>query len=698
MANGGTIEIDVELTGTKDIREGFSEIGNAGKALTETMGATNEKLGEGLAGVGESVFGIVDSFGELKAGIKNVGQVGSKGLLGLLGPIGMVATAGFALYETFMMISGAAQEAEENQSAMAAAAGDLQSKLEALAEKGVIPATKEMKAFALMNIKAQFAKEKLQFAQEKLYKSFTRLHKATEELRKATANQNKVFKEQHDDLDAMAGATQRLAKAQKNLAKQNEAVSKTYGKFSKEQKEVLEGEEAAEKKYKEMEERSAEFLLGKVKENAEKLKGLVLADLETKKSEDQFKLTSVQIEADTKRALIQAEGNKENAKALLEQNKNLELAIKLVDEKRVANRREVFETQKVISEINEKRKAASEKRVQEAKRIESVRQAQLQKEKQADLKRIAESARIKQLIIESEEDSILKQIKLARHRYDTTKKLAKNNLNQQLIARLAFENEVTAINRQAEQQRLQEERQIEEQRKSFALETLNFNIQQIEDQTQRELLMLQVQYDERLKLAKDNEEQKQELQRRFSIDFLKTLNRETDEMQQKFKDMFANMGKGFAEAAVASMLMGESFKNGIALVLQGLAKQAGVQALMETAKGIAALFLPTGESASHFAAAGAFGTAALAAGAASSALGGGGGGGVGGGGGGGMSPSGSPQTSSMMQREEATSSSMVFNVNFSGAVVYDTKRAAEQALTDRVVKTMRSKRRGAPRI
>jgi hypothetical protein len=698
MANGGTIEIDVELTGTKDIREGFSEIGNAGKALSETMGATNEKLGEGLAGVGESVFGIVDSFGELKAGIKNVGQVGSKGLLGLLGPIGMVATAGFALYETFMMISGAAQEAEENQSAMAAAAGDLQSKLEALAEKGVIPAAKEMKAFALMNSRVQFSKEKLQTAQEKLYKSYSKLHLATEELRKATANQNKVFKEQHDDIDAMSSATQRLAKAQKNLAKQNNAVSKAYDKLSVRQKEVMKGEKETEEIYKGLEERSAEFLLGKVKENAEKLKGLVLADLETKKSEDQFKLTSIQIEADTKRALIQAESNKENAKALLEQNQNLELAIKLVDEKRVANRREVFETQKAIDEINEKRKAASEKRSQEAQRMEAARMARLQKEKQTELKRITEGARIRQLQLEAEEDSTLKQIQLARHRFDTSKKLAGQNLNQQLIARLSFENEVTAINRQAEQQRLQEEKQIEEQRRSFALETLNFEIQQIEDQTQRELLMLQVKHDEELRLAQDNEEQKQELQRRFSIDFLKTLNSETDEMKLKFKEMFADMGKGFAEAAVASMLMGESFKNGIALVLQGLAKQAGVEALMETAKGIAALFINPAGASNHFAAAGAFGAAAVAAGAASSALGGGGGGGSFGGGGGGMSPSGSPQTSSMMQREEATSSSMVFNVNFSGAVVYDTKRAAEQALTDRVIKVMRSNRRGAPRV
>ena len=35
MANGGTIEIDVELTGTKDIRDGLGSIGEAGKKLAE---------------------------------------------------------------------------------------------------------------------------------------------------------------------------------------------------------------------------------------------------------------------------------------------------------------------------------------------------------------------------------------------------------------------------------------------------------------------------------------------------------------------------------------------------------------------------------------------------------------------------------------------------------------------------------------
>ena len=138
MANGGTIEIDVELTGTKDIRDGLGSIGEAGKKLAENMGSTNEKLGEGLGSIGESVFGLVDAFGDLKGSIGQASQSGIMGFTALLGPIGMVVTAGVGLYETFKLISGAAQEAEENASAMAAAAGDLQSKLEALSEKGYI--------------------------------------------------------------------------------------------------------------------------------------------------------------------------------------------------------------------------------------------------------------------------------------------------------------------------------------------------------------------------------------------------------------------------------------------------------------------------------------------------------------------------------------------------------------------------------
>ena len=79
MASGGTIEIDVELNGAQDIKEGLGSIGTAGKSLAASMGVANEKLGEGLEGVGESVFGLTDSLAELKHSMGVVSQTGIKG-------------------------------------------------------------------------------------------------------------------------------------------------------------------------------------------------------------------------------------------------------------------------------------------------------------------------------------------------------------------------------------------------------------------------------------------------------------------------------------------------------------------------------------------------------------------------------------------------------------------------------------------
>jgi len=692
MAKGGTIEIDVELSGGQDIRQGFDEIGSAGKALTETMGATNEKLGEGLAGVGESVFGLADTFGELKNGIKNVGQVGAKGLIGLLGPIGMVVTAGFALYESFRMISGAAQEAEENQAAMAAAAGDLQSKLEALSEKGIQPTAKELVEFSRITIEGQFAKDKLQVAEEKLTKTFQKAFEIEQKV-------NKLREQAAKGINARAVLNGELKEAIEDLNEARKAEEKEITKHLKLQTEVNKKIKAGEELYKKHEETSAEFLKSKILENAEILKAIQLREAENNETGEALENSKIEIERINELTKVKAKANEENQKQLLAQSKALEAEIKKTNQVDLANETaQRKRDDRVLESIKKQEEARAKSRqriVESRRRQEAEEQQRIQKERQDELRRIADSARIKQLQIESEEDSTLKQIKLARHRYDTTKKLAKNNLNQQLIARLAFENEVKAINKQAMSEKLQVEKEQEEKRRSFALETREFNIQQIQDETQRDLAMLKMQYDERYEIAKNNQEQTNELQRRYTIERLQILSRETNAMKSKFKDMFADMGRGFAEAAVASMLMGESFKDGIALVLQGLARQAGVEALMQTAKGLAALVLFPAAASNHFAAAGAFGSAALAAGAASSAMGGGGGGGVGGGGG--FSPSGSPQASQAPQREEATASSMVFNVNFSGAVIYDTKKAAEQAMADRITRVMKSNRRGSPR-
>jgi hypothetical protein len=273
MAKGGTIEIDVELQGTQDIKEGLGSIGTAGKALAANMGVANEKLGEGLENVGESVFGVVDSFAELKTGIGNMSGAGIKGFTALLGPIGMVVTAGFTLFETFKLISGAAQEAEENTSAMAAAASDLQSKLEALSEKGVLPGIKDLQKFSQVTLEAQFYKEKLQFAQEKLTKTFQSGFEAEEKIRKLREQVAKGTNARAILDGELKEAIEDLNKAR---AKEVEELNKFLPMQTKANKKIKD----AEKIYKGHEETSAEFLKAKILENAEILKALQLKEAE----------------------------------------------------------------------------------------------------------------------------------------------------------------------------------------------------------------------------------------------------------------------------------------------------------------------------------------------------------------------------------------------------------------------------------
>ena len=154
-------------------------------------------------------------------------------------------------------------------------------------------------------------------------------------------------------------------------------------------------------------------------------------------------------------------------------------------------------------------------------------------------------------------------------------------------------------------------------------------------------------------------------------------------------------GGAFAEASYGALAMGESFTDSISKIIHGLGQQAAVEALIESAKVFASLAIGdfTGAAAHGKAAAG-FATGAIAAGVAGNAIGGSGGGS----GGGDVSPSGASQIAPSQQRERAEESQTVFNINFGGAVIYDTKQAAERALVDRIVDVMNQQNRGSRRL
>ena len=691
MAKGGTIEIDVELQGTQDIKEGLGSIGTAGKALAANMGVANEKLGEGLENVGESVFGVVDSFAELKTGIGNMSGAGIKGFTALLGPIGMVVTAGFTLFETFKLISGAAQEAEENTSAMAAAASDLQSKLEALSEKGVLPGIKDLQKFSQVTLEAQFYKEKLQFAQEKLTKTFQSGFEAEEKIRKLREQVAKGTNARAILDGELKEAIEDLNKAR---AKEVEELNKFLPMQTKANKKIKD----AEKIYKGHEETSAEFLKAKILENAEILKALQLKEAENNLTNEALEKRKIEIENINQLAKIKAKANEEDQKKLALQHKAIEDEIKGIDQVALANEDAERKKANLILKAFEREQAERAKRRENALKAQREREAQAQREQAVAMRLFAEQTRIKQLELEAEEDSTQKQINLATHRYVTQLQLAKDNQNLQKIAILEFNASLKSIRDKEAQEVLKAEQERFKQAQAFSYDAAIFNAQQIENSFERENELLRLKYEKQIELARDNQLQVTELTRRYGVERNNLVANEAAKSAQKIEGFFGNLGKGMAQVAVNSILMGKSFKEATGQLLMSLAQQAGVEALMETARGVATALNPITAplSAAHFKAAGIFSAAAIAAGTAGAALGGGGGASIGGGGGG-ASVMGSPQTAQAPQREEATSSSMVFNINFSGAVVYDTRKAAEMALADRVTRAMNTQRRGAPR-
>jgi hypothetical protein len=698
MASGGTVEIDVELKGTQDVKEGFTSISRAGKSLAETVGGTNEKLAEGLGAVGESIFGFGDSLAELKGGFASFGQAGGAGFTALLGPIGAVATAALGLYEVYKLISGAALEAEENQAAMAAASADLQGKLEALAEKGVVLAADEMQRFSKMTILAQVAKEKLQFSQEKLTKKTIRYIEAEDKVREAQEQVNKVQSKQIKQVGELYYARLGLEQATRNLSEAEKDFNNSIRKTNEEQTKVSQKIANAEKKYIGYEETSAEFVKTKIKENLETQKSLKLAQAEANSTEKQFKLKKIEIEQSVTLGLLQAEKNKDDQKALLTQNKKIEDELSGLNAVEIANQKASFQRKQLAKSEAAKDKADRQKRANLFKQNQSRRLAEARMKEQQRLRAIVEESRIKQLEIESAEDSSEKQISLAENRYNTQLALAKDNLNLQKIARLEYENGIAAIQDAGTLKRIQKEKEALRQNQKFNLDNALFDAQQIENTFERENEILRLNYENQFILAAGNQEKMTELTRRYGIERANLIGKETDATSEKVSSFFSGMGRGLAEVAMNSIIMGESFKKGIGTLLQSLAKQAGVEALMETARGVATALNPltASLSAGHFKAAAIFGGAAIVAGGAGAALigGAGGAGGTGGGAGGIMGSSGTAPT---IQREEATSSELTFNVNFSGAVIYDTKKAAEQALADRVSKVMNERRRGNPR-
>ena len=287
------VQIEVELVGQKEVGKGLESITKGAEGVGETfksvgnvVGKTNQQLGEGLSSVSDALGETMGAVDGVKEAFVTLGQGGALSFTSLLGPISLVVTAVGAVYEAYRQLSGAAQEAEDRQEAMAAAAGDLSSKLEALAEGGVVPTAQQLERFAKITLETQVAKELLIKKTEKLLPLIDKEEKAQKALTEAQAHLTSVQKEYGKVSSETTAAIQAVQRAELDLSEVQAKRAKRTAEITAASAQNLAGIAAAAEQEKALEEQTTDNLRAKFKENAERLKTVELLRLESGQLDD----------------------------------------------------------------------------------------------------------------------------------------------------------------------------------------------------------------------------------------------------------------------------------------------------------------------------------------------------------------------------------------------------------------------------
>ena len=437
-----------------------------------------------------------------------------------------------------------------------------------------------------------------------------------------------------------------------------------------------------------------------------------------------FKLNAVQAAGYTKQALestrvlsIQKEINKIRQKVNQEEDRAISLTITGAQETVKLEKKK--EDLLKLSPKFQKELAEKERKIREQAQIDSLQSAKDTQKAQIQIAKIQSSQKIREIKAIEDISEKVRSASILGERKRLESQIAdieKSFADKRESARTARANKRLADQKIADAKRIMLERQT--QNELFSLRALQ--IQQMKQAGATELQILESQHqleqdrarenhalllaaDIRFEMAKTellkSEEAKRQAERdKRQAEILEQIDERT-QREQAYIDQAGEIadafGGAFAEASFGALAMGESFKESIAQIIFGLGKQAAVESLISTAKMFSSLAM--GDlvgAANNLKAATGFAAGAVAAGVAGSALAGGGGGG----GGGSASPSGAPQIAPTPDRESAQETSTVFNINFGGAVIYDTKQAAERAMVDRLVGVMNHRNRGARRL
>ena len=680
--------------GVQGIGEGFSQAGG----IVSTFG---DQSSEALGAVGESISGLTGSFGELAESVNEGGLSFSNLALPIGGALLMIFELIKAFQEYQDEITGVNAHVEAYRASMA----ELTSAVEELAAKQVILTDTEVMNLQTMAKEAKLRIEKAQILSENTDKIERKIIRAKEEIKSI----KQANKETEARIKSLKGSTSAADIQTLAMIRSTSSIGNNARKINELSKSIIENQKEQSRILKENAKLTAEGQKLFAEFEAEKER------LAERSLEHQKKIADQSLKLDIETAAIRIKQQKNSALAE-KQIAVLEHAVKLreleklegIDKTSRANR-----VQAATIELNQKLRQIDRANYERIKTARAARaKAELAEQKnRINAQSALEMARINQNL-KGEENATTRKIALAALAFNRASQLldleADKNANSQDLREaleINHQNRLAEIRDKATSDRIAKEQaatrelianEMRAREEALALDQLRAEVKmQGQD---RELELLRLNYENQRYLATDNQEKLTLLQEQYSQQRIAIQNKESEALTDQVSGFFGSYGQGLADAAVGAVMFGESFSESVKAVLDGLAREAGVQALMELAKGTAALFTNPAGSGAHFKAAGLFGAAAILAKGTGSALGGGSSASASGASGQASSPSGAPQTASAPRREQAEESTMVFNVNFSNSVIYDTKQAAQDAMVDQLVRNINTPRRGSRRV
>jgi hypothetical protein len=706
------VVIDVEVEGvqqaqkdlekvqgsTAEIGESVKGVGESFKGVGAIVSAQGGVMGEAFNSLGESVGGLVDGFGAMGDALENGGKSGVATFMNMLGPISAIAGALALAIEAFNQFTGAAKEAEQIEAAVSAAAGDLTAKMEELADKGIKPTNDQLKDLISLNSEARLKLEILNEKNASLTKVYTEQIKAqkmlADEQRRYASQTNERLKSD----EYLIASQMRLAEADKAVGKAQDELTKGY-----------------------------EIALPAIQKAQEYQRDLAMTEQEAK---DALK-AQLEIQKEYSDLLLNTSTLSAYEKSILQKEKDLSIERRLADQHGKTTK-EIQALTKVIEEENKARQSSDVLQLKEIKNqqeIEQIKQAEtdrLKSEQKArsdafkarQMQIISEQSQINALEIQLTKSGLDEQMALAENNYKTAQQLNKNNKNQLLIAEKQYQLAIQGIN---DQQLAQEQAKIAEQARinqdlinqQIAHEEATYqasiqyqqkqqelrdkiailDIEAGKDEYKKQLDLLAKNQEIELRSVENNELAKAEIQKRYANQRVKVESYAASQMGE----MATATTQAFASSVAGAIMGAQSMEEAIKATLEGLAQEAIARSIFATAMGFSALALgPVGgvSASQYFQSAALFAGVGAIAGVSSKAMGGGGGGGSSTS----VSPTGLAQAQAPTRPEASKAEPMVFNINFGGSVIYDTKAAAERAFADRIVRQINNSNRGMVRL